>query len=246
MFTGRSISQEIECPTGYALIRLEKIELERLRTLIRDQWLYRLLLLSPAEVKRFANIEMDHYHELARFIDHSKGWPKTSRILPPSAVCEIRGMPFIKHLESEFGRFEISDEEGIGWEEIYWRLVRPNAPDIGPLHADSWFWEAGHGKTPEGATRVKAWVAIYSEKGKNGLRVIPGSHQGNCPPYHLEHRDGFLKPQIDVDEKDLNIILVPTDPGDGIIFHDKLIHGGARNEGETTRVSLEFTFFVRK
>lgn len=189
---------------------------------------------------------MNRYHEKASLIDHKAAWPKTARILPPAAVSEIRTMPFMKYLESEFGEFLISDEEEVGWEEIYWRIVRPHAPDIGPLHADSWFWKAGHGKMPEGKERAKVWIAVYSESGRNGLRIVPGSHRQTDFRYHVTERDGILKPQIDENEADLPIELLPTEPGDVVIFHDDLVHGGAENRGSTTRVSLEFTLLVNK
>lgn len=241
-----SLKSQIKGPVGYARMRIQDRELEYLRRVIRDQWLYRIQLLCPDRVKEFVQREMCDYHEVTRTFDHKTAWPKIARILPSGVVGEIRTFPFMKQLEEEFGEFLVSDEEEVGWEEFYWRIVRPGNSDVGPLHADSWFWDAGHGKTPEGRERVKVWLAIYCEKGRNGLRVIPGSHLRNDWRYHLVERDGFRKPQFDEEEDQLDIQVVPTDPADGIIFHDRLIHGGAPNLGNTTRVSLEFTLFVRK
>lgn len=241
-----SIKDQVQGPSGFCLLKLEPSELERIRELIRDQWLYRVLLLSPVSVKQFAAAGISRYHELAHLLDQKIAWPKTARILSPSAVDEIRNFSFMKQLKITFGEFVISDEEEIGWEEIYWRIVRPGSSDIGPLHADGWFWDAGHGKMPEGYERIKVWIAIHCEKGLNGLKIVPGSHLKNDWRYHLEDRDGFLKPQIDEDEKDLNVQLTPTEPGDAVVFHDRLLHGGAANQARTTRVSLEFTMLVKK
>ena len=86
-------------------------------------------------------------------------------------------MSLLKQLTSEFGEFQISAEDGSDWEEIYWRIVRPHEPsDVGPLYADRWFWDLGHGTIPTDKERVKVWIAIVAEPGLSGLRVVPGSH----------------------------------------------------------------------
>jgi len=187
---------------------------------------------------------MDRYHELSCLIDHKNAWPKLHRILEPNAVREIRKLPAMAKIEQEFGRFTISDEENLGWENIYWRLVRPNsASDVGPMHADRWFWDLGHGITPPNTKRVKVWIAIFCEKGQAGFRLVPGSHRKEWP-HHGEHRDGFVKPQIDVSDDQLDIKMFDSEPGDAIVFNDQLLHGGAIG-GALSRVSLEFTLFVQ-
>ena len=225
-------------------LSLKNEELDRLRQLIRGQWLEHINTISPENVSRFEGLGIKRYHEASHLLDHSSAWPKKARILPQSAVLEIRKMSFIHELEDCFGKFEISDEENVGREEIYWRLVRPNEKnDIGPLHADAWFWDLGHGVTPGGMDRVKVWIGIYVEPSLNGFLCIPDSHFKKYP-YHSEFKNGFNKPVIDVDENELNPSLLKEKPGNLIIFNDKLIHSGAINKGKYTRVSLEFTMFV--
>jgi hypothetical protein len=220
-------------------------ELAQVQALIRDQWLQRIAEVSPPQVaKRFEAIELNRYHELSDTVDHKSLWSKGQRILSPHAVAKIRQTSLIRALEREFGSFEISDEENVGHEEIYWRLVRPNNPgDVGPLHADEWFWSLGHGVTPPGVQRVKVWVAICCDPGKNGFRFVPGSHKKQWR-YHGDLRGGFVKPQIDEDEKTLNIKIFDSNPGDAIVFHDRLLHAGVVG-GPNTRVSIEFTMFVK-
>ena len=173
-----------------------------------------------------------------------------------AAVDYIRSTTLFESLTDCYGLFELSDENELGRELIYWRLVRPNQPsDIGPLHADSWFWNLGHGKTPHNVDRVKVWVPLHCESGRNGLCVVPDSQKKEWR-YHGEFKKGFvkpgdqnygfMKPVIDEDESELPVILLNTDPGDAVIFHDKLLHRGALNRGGATRVSLEFTMFVKK
>lgn len=228
-------------------LKMSSAELAEYRGLITEHWLTRIGELYPAEtVSEFRKAGLDKYHQLADRVDHKALWPKTARLLPEQAVKAIRGMEFMKALAEEFGPFGISNEEEIYPEEVYWRIVRPGMPtDIGPVHADSWFWELGHGRMPEDTVRVKVWIPFYCEPGMNGLKVLPGSQRQNWP-YHGELRDGFVKPQIDFDEKSLPMQLLNIDPGTLVVFHDKLLHGGALNTGSTTRVSSEFTMFVSR
>lgn len=222
-------------------------ELAEFRGLITDHWLGRLGEMYPADVvDKFRRAGLPRYHELVALVDHKALWPKTARLLPASAVARIRELPFMQTLAAEFGPFTISNEEEIYSEEIYWRIVRPQAAsDVGPLHADAWFWELGHGITPPDTVRVKVWIPFYSEPGMNGLKVLPGSHRENWP-YHGELRDGFVKPQSDFDEKTVPMELLNIPPGTLVVFHDRLLHGGALNSGQTTRVSAEFTMFASR
>lgn len=240
-----TIKLELESDLGYAKISFGIDELETLRNLIRIQWLSRIREVAPAQVGHFAELPMNRYHEKACLIDHKKAWPKLNRVLTPDAVVALRRLPTIGRLEREFGAFSISDEENLGWENIYWRLVRPDSTsDVGPMHADRWFWDLGHGVTPPDTKRVKVWIAIFCERGYAGFRLVPGSHRNEWP-HHGEHRDGFVKPQIDVADDLLNIRMFDSAPGDAIVFNDQLLHGGAIG-GSLSRVSLEFTLFVNK
>ena len=137
----------------------------------------------------------------------------------------------------------------MGWENVYWRLVRPGNSDIGSIHADRWFVELGYYgeeiKDPS-YERVKMWIAIYTKPGKNGLLVIPSSHRKLDWKWHEEERYGLRKPVIDEDITELNVILLPTEPGRAVVFHYDLLHGGAPNLADTTRISIEFNLLIRR
>lgn len=226
-------------------LAMSSAELAEFRGLITEHWLSRIAELYPAEiVAKFREAGLSRYHELADLVDHKALWPKKARLLPEQAVNRIRDMSFIQALTAEFGPFGISNEEEIYPEEIYWRIVRPAAAsDIGPLHADAWFWALGHGKMPPDTVRVKVWIPVYSEPGMNGLKVLPGSHRQNWP-YYGEARDGSVKPQADFDQSAVPMQLLNIEPGTLVVFNDRLLHGGALNSAQTTRVSAEFTMFV--
>lgn len=231
----------------YTNLCFSRAELAEILNLVEAHWLSRLKTVCPNHWQQFSDIGIARYHELLHSIDHAKAWTKNARMLPENAVKKIRTMSVVKILENEYGPLEIVDEENIGYEEIDWRLVRPNEQsDVGPFHADSWFCELGHGvKPPDDVKALKIWIALCCEPGLNGLQVVPHSHKKEWR-YHGELRHGFVKPQIDEDEKSLPAILVRTEPGRAILFHDKLLHAGAINRGQFTRVSMEFMIFVKK
>lgn len=228
--------------TGFAF---SDDELLRLRQIIHGQWIRTIeSKIGPAGATEFERVGMTGYHEKADLLDHQKSWPKVSRVLDAADVLEIRKMSLFMALEKEFGKFELSDEEDFGRELIYWRLVRPGAADdVGPLHADAWFWELGHGTTPAGYQRVKVWISIYLQEAVTGFIFVPGSHRTSTP-YKAVTRHGMTKPQIGVDPATLGAVPFRGKAGDAIVFHDKLLHGGEVGAG-STRVSLEFTIFVK-
>lgn len=239
------VSQLTEGP-GYSLdFSFTKNELENIRSLVISHWLDNIKKHSPRNTEKFSEKGIEYYHELSNLLDHHEVWPKINRILPQNAVDYIRSTSLIKNLRMIYGDFSISDEENIGREEIYWRLVRPGqSSDMGPLHADEWFWNLGHGESPPHTTRIKVWIALFCEPGLNGFHLVADSHKKEWK-YHGEFKHGFIKPKIDEDISRLNVELIHTKPGDAIVFHDKLLHGGAPNKGATTRVSMEFTMFVK-
>ena len=53
-----------------------------------------------------------------------------------------------------------------------------------------------------------------------------------------------MKPQTDIDFASMNPMVVPTVPGDVIIFSDYLLHGGAKTAGTRTRVNLELSIML--
>ncbi len=244
---GVSLKDKLDGDAGFSLdLKLSAEELQTIKAFIEAHWLECLKKIAPNHWESFAGVGIERYHEFSHVFDHAKVWPKLVRILSQKAIDAFRSTSLFKKLEDTYGKFGISDEENIGREEIYWRLVRPHElSDVGPLHADAWFWNLGHGTMPANAKRVKVWVAICCEPGLNGLRIVPGSHQRTWK-YTGEYRDGFTKPQFDETQVDLPIKLAYTEPGSAVVFNDLLLHGGAVNKGNFTRVSVEFTMFVKE
>ena len=75
--------------------------------------------------------------------------------------------------------------------------------------------------------------------------VEEDSHKRKDINWEGKFKDGIMKPLL-LDKVDsLDMKLLTTKPGDVIIFNDNLIHGGALNKGEKTRVSVEFTLLKK-
>src|SRR5262249_58299514 len=94
-------------------------------------------------------------------------------------------------------------------DDLMWRVVRPGQPsDVGPVHADKWFWDAGNGSIPADHGRFKVWIAIHTEPGLNGLSIKPGSHKSDRWRRHFETRHGKLKPVLDESVEELAMQLL--------------------------------------
>ncbi len=250
----QKIKKKVFGDVGYSAdMRLEPFELELFRQLIRDQWLRVIDEAHPELTKEAEALGIDRYHRISDRMNHRRLWTKTNRILSQSSVDKIKPLPFIAKLKEEFGPFSISDiydiKQHFGEQEIYWRLVRPNQPsDVGSLHRDSWFHDSfndGYGMFPEGTVTVKVWIPIYCEPGKSGLAIVAGSHFQQWK-YHLEMHNGAAKPILDEDLSTINAKLIPTEPGNMLIFNENVLHGGVVNQGEKTRVSAEITMVLSK
>jgi len=185
---------------------------------------------------------MDLYHKFCSAVDHKKLWPKEERCLNKDHIKIFRRFDFIKILNDTFGTFQITDEDEIGREEIYWRLVRPDCEDdVGPLHADSWFWELNNSKEKD-SKRFKIWIPIFCEENETGFMYASGSHKRKWH-YDSVLKDGKFKPIPKINENEIIVSKFMGKPGDIILFNDKLIHGGYSTSNKT-RVSLEFTLNI--
>ena len=240
------LSNELERGKGYVLFDLAQNDLELICQLVSEQYLHQLQGVCPSKVGLYHSQPMDQYHTIFQpdHFDHGSTWTKPTRVLGPMAWDQLKKTQLIKHLYEMYPGLKISDEENFGWPNIYWRLVRPGNNDVGPVHADAWFWELGHGTMPDNHVRQKIWISLYSEPGKSGLRVVPESQRKSDWRYHGVEKQGMLKPVIDESEQDLDLFDLPLSAGQGVIFHDRLLHGGMPNRGAATRVSLEFTMLI--
>jgi hypothetical protein len=220
-------------------------EVREIRDLIRQHVVETARELSPKTADAIAATDLDNYHKISSEIDHSKLLSKKGRILPKAAVDTIKQMSFFDYVRKAVGPFYLSDEEGIGHEQICFRIVRPHRrEDVGSLHRDSWFWDYYDFHTPQGIGRGKVWVPVCGQSGLAGLLLAPGSQ--NVPaPYHTETVNGKLAfvPDFDVDGVGLQRYCGGL--GEPILFNYDTLHVGSLNRAEQCRVSFEITVMFK-
>ena len=229
---------------GFSTKKLSITDLNEIRSIVKSHYLSQLDNYNIS-FDDWKSLEMNDYNKFSHLIPHDQIWNKKNRILPLNMYNRIIETSFFKQLKNELGDIFISDEDEVGRPEIYWRLVRPLPNiDVGPIHADAWFWELGHGSSPITHKRIKFWFSIYNEPGQNGFCYVPSSHLKDYK-YKSEERHGIKKPVFNSDDYNLDINVFESSPGDFIVFNDRLLHGG-KPGGSKSRVSIEFTLFVEK
>lgn len=246
----KPILNEVNQGQGWIVLRpLSDLYLARVHSAIFNCF-SNVLISANLESSPFISFShLRDYHKSSIAINyHEKLWPKRNRLLDYNSALEVRSI-FRNHLSSLFRDFDISDEENIGYPNLYWRLVRPNvAADVGPAHRDSWFWSiAPHQKMPLGKTiRYKIWVPLIISKGLNSLSFWNYSQLDQSIKWGTLNRNGYIKPYLIDDKIDSKLIIAPCRAGQPILFHDETIHKGPLNKSDQTRISLEFTLCVNE
>jgi hypothetical protein len=236
----------VEGPLGYWLgAGFNKEEVTQLCSFVEEGFLRNIERVAQSELGHFVKSGLGNYHTQSHRLDHATAWPRHVRLLGNGGIGFVHESGLFKRLCHEFGKPIISNEIESNEPEIVWRLVRPGeASDVGPLHADSWFWEINGWPVPLGHRCVKVWVLLVGVEGCGGLRVVPGSHRDKNWDFGMENRNGMKKPTFDESEVDARAVNLGTRPGDAAVFSYDLLHGGFVSCGDQSRVSIEFTLFV--
>jgi hypothetical protein len=169
---------------------------------------------------------------------------KKSRLLPKRLANKLNARVSRELLKFFGSDAFISDEESIGFPNYYWRAVRPRCKDdVGPIHADRWFWDLGAVRIPDGFRRIKCWMPLAQDDANCSLLVAPGSHLRNYSYGCIAALGGKLKPTFDAGVAQLDLKSPSVSVGEFILFHDELLHGGRSTN--TYRISFEFTIICR-
>jgi len=228
-------------------------ELSHLRRAVSQSYINRLHHASlPSEILG-AHCENEfpplHYHCISKYINHNQFWSKPVRVLNKQFTQWLYGSTLMNNYRQAFGnQILITDEEKLGYGNVYWRLVRPGiARDVGPLHRDKWFWDIDQSQwLPTYPTRrIKTWIPLVPEPYNNGLLVVDNSHMSDNIKWETFEKDGRIKPRLIEQSLEQAPRRIDVQLGDALTFHDSLIHGGSLNLSSFTRISLEFTIFAR-
>ena len=183
------------------------------------------------------------YHKVVNNDLHGILWPKKERIFSKEFLKTETINDWLERVVNLLDKREVLDIEGIGYPEIYFRLVRPNEPeDISGIHTDGAFYSITNKiSEAEWDSWVKIWVPLCFEPDHNTLAFVRGSHRES---YQFEVKDGLDKKrplfaQIN-SEKKLNWVKPVNEIGEIALFSPKTLHCGYNKASNLTRISFEF------
>jgi ectoine hydroxylase-related dioxygenase (phytanoyl-CoA dioxygenase family) len=98
------------------------------------------------------------------------------------------------------------------------------------------------------------WITLEPVAGEEALEFIPGSHLGplynganfdaeeESAPFY-ERSDMPRLPNIEAEREKWNIVSWPVEPGDVLVLHPSLLHGGAQMHEGGRRRTMSIRFF---
>lgn len=240
-----NLSNALNKNIGYVYLSLPKNDIKIIKNIITNSF-NKIILKNNRSKKK---ITLKNYLNNLSLFKHQKIFTKKARILNKKQFTEVfNHTQIFKKLKQKYPEIQITDEENIGYENLYWRVVRPLPfVDVGPMHKDKWFWDLGNGKVnTKKFQRVKIWISLESSTNKLGLKFVKGSAIKKYK-FRSEKRDGKIKPLFNENHiKRKNVISFSKKHGNCIIFNDELLHGGECVKGNKCRMSIECTFIIKK
>ena len=102
------------------------------------------------------------------------------------------------------------------------------------MHQDAPYWPI------EPMTEVSCWMPFDRATPLNGcMTVIPGSH-GRGPLPHVHVTDDYVVAREHYRQED--VVTVPMEPGDGLIFHALLLHETGPNRSDDPRRAVTLSY----
>ncbi|HEX6513871.1 MAG TPA: phytanoyl-CoA dioxygenase family protein [Chloroflexota bacterium] len=213
---------------------LQQLVLCRLADLARNE----------PDVGRFELRDLAEYHRLEIPAEaHRRLLSGTQRFVPLTPEHEAPFLapalfPIMDYLWGQHDDVSIKrvDLEGnLVDHQCGFRVVRPQTADATLPHTDS----------DDGAFSLfTVWLPLVGFDSRYSLKVFPGTHRCKHPSDAIVRDDRFAAlpysaeyvSQFESFRPDLR-------KGQGIVFHNELLHGAADNLGDATRVSLEVRVF---
>jgi hypothetical protein len=157
---------------------------------------------------------------------------------PPENIKNITHNKKVIGLLSEFhkGGYTQWTDPGLGW--FGFRLIRPNMGDGYPTSCKNWGAAAGV---------VSVWLPIIGFSELETLSFIPGSHireYKNYLPDNQKFTKGELRLSEKIDESEYKRLKL--NEGQIIVYHPALLHSENVENGDSTRINLEYRFMPIK
>ena len=104
------------------------------------------------------------------------------------------------------------------------------------MHQDSPYWPI------EPMALWSCWMPFEQATLENGcMMAMPGSHDRGAQP-HVKVTDDFVIPEERYDPDEM--VAVPMDPGDGLIFHSLLMHATSANTSDKARRAITMSYMA--
>ena len=120
------------------------------------------------------------------------------------------------------------------------RIARPKVKsDAATEHIDSY--------NEDEKSFLTIWIPLIGFGKNYSLKFYPGTHKTSHLKKNFEKKTKYISRVFKKNyyEK-FNSIRPNLKPGQAIIFHPNLIHGGSKNDGSHTRISIEVRLFNKK
>ncbi len=132
------------------------------------------------------------------------------------------------------------------------------------LYEQVWLKEGASARTPwhqdlpyvplQGEHLAVLWTSLDEVPAEGALEFVRGSHRGPLynptafkadDPSAAMYADGIWPrlPDIEAERSKWPVVSWPVQPGDALIFHPAILHGGAPTHGNRRRRSLSLRFF---
>lgn len=141
-------------------------------------------------------------------------------------------------------------EEDEGKYACGYRFVRPGLTDVAGVHVDTYFGskpdaydeslETCVHSADKDAELLTIWIPVVGFDERYSLRIAPRTHMVEHPVDAFNRDPGIITQAVKDDyESKFDYIRPGLKPGQAILFHPNLMHGGSSNLGDSTRVSME-------
>lgn len=221
---------------GFRVIKFDHV-LPHIRSAVVSHINFREAVVSAKDREN-----IDSFDDVFRSHDFYKN--KINRIFQKSTAERLSTLLIQWANDEGFDARFITDEESLGFPNIYFRAVRANSTiDVGPIHADRWFWDLGGMSFPDDHHRIKIWIPIVQNDDTPSLLILPKSHKENFNYAGTKGEDGKIRP-VFYDARVFSMMeRAPVKVGECIAFSDNLLHGGSSTSMD--RISVEFTLAVK-
>ncbi len=138
--------------------------------------------------------------------------------------------------------------------DVYWRIVRPNKPDVAGPHIDATFADLNVGSERavplpfDYAARWRVWLPLIGCTPQNSLQFIPGSQHEHFPA--TSHNTPYgPRPSVGEEWQRANEhrFICPFSEFEGrcVLFSDQVVHRDPVNTEPGLRISADFTVVMR-